>query len=157
MDAANQYAHFRQICHCQRNRPANKLSRIQTTKKTQHLICMRYVNLLKMANECFEDCWWKMKTMNLTFVIYTNSAKHAVRYTLRASLSGTLLQTLPDLVTPLKGRHSLSSGSCPATRSPPSKRFGSLISQIRFLWTLSPFLTGRMFVRRTYFGQFDEL
>ena len=22
---------------------------------------------------------------------------------------------------------------------------------------LSPFLTGRMFVRRTYFGQFDEL
>ena len=23
--------------------------------------------------------------------------------------------------------------------------------------TLSPFLTGRMFVRRTYFGQFDEL
>ena len=25
------------------------------------------------------------------------------------------------------------------------------------LWVLSPFLTGRMFVRRTYFGQFDEL
>ena len=24
-------------------------------------------------------------------------------------------------------------------------------------WLLSPFLTGRMFVRRTYFGRFDEL
>ena len=34
--------------------------------------------------------------------------------TLRASLSGTFLQTLPDLVTPLKG-HSLSPRSCPAT------------------------------------------
>ena len=43
--------------------------------------------------------------------------------TLRASLSGTFLQTLPDLVTPLKG-HSLSPrGSCPATRSAPSERF----------------------------------
>ena len=30
---------------------------------------------------------------------------------------------LPDLVTPLKG-HSLSSRSCPATRSAPSERFG---------------------------------
>ena len=43
--------------------------------------------------------------------------------TLRASLSGTFLQTLPDLVTPLKG-HSLSLRSCPATRSAPSERFG---------------------------------
>ena len=43
--------------------------------------------------------------------------------TLRASLSGTFLQTLPDLVTPLKG-HSLSPGICPATRSAPSERFG---------------------------------
>ena len=43
--------------------------------------------------------------------------------TLRASLSGTFLQTLPDLVTPLKG-HSLSPRSCPATRSAPSERFG---------------------------------
>ena len=42
--------------------------------------------------------------------------------TLRASLSGTFLQTLPDLVTPLKG-HSLSPRSCPATRSAPSERF----------------------------------
>ena len=41
--------------------------------------------------------------------------------TLRASLSGTFLQTLPDLVTPLKG-HSLSPRSCPATRSAPSER-----------------------------------
>ena len=35
----------------------------------------------------------------------------------------TLLQTLPDLVTPLKG-HSLSPRSCPPTRSAPSERFG---------------------------------
>ena len=42
-----------------------------------------------------------------------------VRTTLRASLSGTFLQTLPDLVTPLKG-HSLSPRSCPA----PSERYG---------------------------------
>ena len=41
---------------------------------------------------------------------------------LRAPLSGTFLQTLPDLVTPLKG-HSLSPRSCPATRSAPSERF----------------------------------
>ena len=41
-----------------------------------------------------------------------------VLITLRSSLSGTFLQTLPDLVTPLKG-HSL-----PATRSAPSERFG---------------------------------
>ena len=38
--------------------------------------------------------------------------------TLRASLPGTFLQTLPDLVT-----HSLSPRSCPATRSAPSERF----------------------------------
>ena len=44
--------------------------------------------------------------------------------TLRAPpLSGTFLQTLPDLVTPLKG-HSLFPRSCPATRSAPSERFG---------------------------------
>ena len=43
--------------------------------------------------------------------------------TLRASLSGTFLQTLPDLVTPLKG-HSLSLRSVPLTRSAPSERFG---------------------------------
>ena len=45
--------------------------------------------------------------------------------TLWASLSGTFFQTLPDLVTPLKG-HSLSPHSCPATQSAPSKRFGYL-------------------------------
>ena len=44
--------------------------------------------------------------------------------TLRAPLSGTFLQTLPDLVTPLKG-HSLSSRSCPPTWSAAlSVRFG---------------------------------
>ena len=43
-------------------------------------------------------------------------------HTLRAPLSGTFLQTLPDLVTPLKG-YSLSPRSCPPTRSAPSERF----------------------------------
>ena len=43
--------------------------------------------------------------------------------TLQASLSGTFLQTLPELVTPLKG-HSVSPCSCPPTRSAPSERFG---------------------------------
>ena len=42
---------------------------------------------------------------------------------LRPSYSGTFLQTLPDLVTPLSG-HSLSPRSCPPTRSAPSERFG---------------------------------
>ena len=51
------------------------------------------------------------------------SVAMTVRGTLRASLSGTFLQTLPDLDTPLKG-HSLSPRSCPATRSAPSERFG---------------------------------
>ena len=45
------------------------------------------------------------------------------RSTLRASLSGSFLQTLPDLVTPLKGL-SLSPCICPATQSAPSERFG---------------------------------
>ena len=47
---------------------------------------------------------------------------HLYIYTLRASLSGTFLHTLPDSVTPLKG-HSLSPRSCPATRSALSERF----------------------------------
>ena len=41
--------------------------------------------------------------------------------TLRASLSGTFLQTLPELVTPLKG-YSSSRRSCLPTRSAPSER-----------------------------------
>ena len=51
------------------------------------------------------------------------SLLHRAGTTLRASLSGTFLRTLPDLVTPLK-EHSLSPRSCPATRSAPSERFG---------------------------------
>ena len=50
------------------------------------------------------------------------SRKGRALCTLRAPLSGTFLQTLPDLVTPLKG-HSLSPRSCPPTRSAPSERF----------------------------------
>ena len=43
--------------------------------------------------------------------------------TLRASLSGTFLQPLPELVMLLKG-HSLSPRSCPPTLSAPSERSG---------------------------------
>ena len=50
------------------------------------------------------------------------NGKLILTVTLRAPLSGTFLQTLPDLVTPLKG-HSLSPRSCPPTRSAPSERF----------------------------------
>ena len=52
-----------------------------------------------------------------------------VRLTLRALLSGTFLQTLPDLVTPLKGHsfNSLFPCSCPATQSAPSERVPVLI------------------------------
>ena len=45
------------------------------------------------------------------------------RFSARASLSGTSLQTLPDLVTPQKGQ-SLFPRSCPAMLSSPSERFG---------------------------------
>ena len=42
----------------------------------------------------------------------------------RTSFSGTFLQTRPELVTPLKGRHSLFPRSCPQTRPALSERFG---------------------------------
>ena len=47
-----------------------------------------------------------------------------LRATLPASFSGTFLQTLPDLVTPLK-RHSLSPRCYPLTRSAPSESFAT--------------------------------
>ena len=47
---------------------------------------------------------------------------HTHTHTLWAPFYGTFLQTLPDLVTPLKG-HSSSPCSCPATQSLPSERF----------------------------------
>ena len=53
----------------------------------------------------------------------SDSAQATVSTTLRAPLSGTFLQTLPDLVMPQKGP-SLSPRSCPLTRSAPSERFG---------------------------------
>ena len=62
---------------------------------------------------------WREDTEAVSFFHY--QATHTT--TLRASLSGTFLQTLPDLVTTLKG-HFLSPCCCPPTRSAPSKRFG---------------------------------
>ena len=59
------------------------------------------------------------KSTNVNWRRQTRGMLHA---TLQAPLSGTFLQTLPDLVTPLKG-HSLSPRSCPPTWSAPSERF----------------------------------
>ena len=58
-----------------------------------------------------------------TFLLGIWACHLRVLSTLRAPLSGTFLQTLPDLVTPLKG-HSLSPRSCPPLRSAPTERFG---------------------------------
>ena len=63
----------------------------------------------------------------LVHAVALRGCKNAVKRvyaesTLRASLSGPFLQTLPDFVTPLKG-HSLSPRSCPPTRSTPSESF----------------------------------
>ena len=52
-----------------------------------------------------------------------SSHTHTHTHTPRASLSGTFLQTLPDLATPLKG-YSLSPRSCPPTRSASAEKFG---------------------------------
>ena len=74
--------------------------------------CSSTVNAVKpVSTSCTH------KAVIIILIIFTTST------TLRTSLSGTFLQTLPDLVTPLKG-HSLFPRSCPATRSAPSERFG---------------------------------
>ena len=65
--------------------------------------------------------WLFVSTTQLQLWLHS-SERVGGRGTLRASLSGTFLQTLPDLVTPLKGP-SLSPRSCPPTRSAPSERF----------------------------------
>ena len=49
--------------------------------------------------------------------LYRHRKRVGARSTLRASLSGTFLQTLPDLVTPLKG-HSI--WNCEQHGFPPS-------------------------------------
>ena len=76
---------------------------------------------------CESNLWvfsWEIKLVSLLLGDQScESFLGRSRRTLRASLSGTFLQTLPDLVTPLKG-HSLSPRSCLATRSAPSERFG---------------------------------
>ena len=74
-------------------------------------------DVLHTPSIAFRSCM-KVEVVLCEFWVSTT-----VSTTLRASLSGTFLQTLPDLVTPLKG-HSLSPRSCPATRSAPSERFG---------------------------------
>ena len=68
--------------------------------------------------------WYKSQALNYASLSELRTCvkiEVAVLRTLQAPLSGTFLQTLPDLVTPLKG-HSLSPRSCPPTRSAPSER-----------------------------------
>ena len=64
----------------------------------------------------------KAKNRFLPFILPRRSVNYSPVIH-RASLSGTFLPNLPDLVTPLKG-HSLSPRSCPATRSAPAESFG---------------------------------
>ena len=58
-----------------------------------------------------------------TFEIHSHKTLDTAQLTLRAPHSGTFLQTLPDLVTSLKG-HSLFPRSCLATRSALSESSG---------------------------------
>ena len=76
--------------------------------------------LALMGNQLFNNSY---SSYLLFFILSLTCLVCTARATLRASLSGTFLQTLPDLVTPLKG-HSLSPHSCPLTWSVPSARFG---------------------------------
>ena len=65
--------------------------------------------------------------MSVNWHLRTDTKQHFIHHltTLRASpLSGTFLQTRPELVTPLwRGTRSLSPRSCPLTLSAPSDRF----------------------------------
>ena len=63
---------------------------------------------------------WLIEYCQSRFGDTRSSSSLSLPTTLRASLSGTSLQTLPELVTPLKGSWSLSPRSCPPTRSTPS-------------------------------------
>ena len=91
--------------------------------------------LLKMC-VCEKLCFFLPKPCDINMHNYSNVDVLTGHYnlslfltrllclsTIRPSLSGTFLQSLPDLVTSLKG-HSLSPRSCPTTRSAPSERLG---------------------------------
>ena len=91
--------------------------------------------LLKMC-VCEKLCFFLPKPCDINMHNYSNVDVLTGHYnlslfltrllclsTIRPSLSGTFLQSLPDLITPLKG-HSVSPRSCPPTRSAPSERFG---------------------------------
>ena len=69
-----------------------------------------------------EHHWSDMAAVQCLLWMAANQQSDISSCALWASLSGTFLQTLPDLVTQLKG-HFLSLCSCPPTRSATSKRF----------------------------------
>ena len=114
-------------------------------------------NWVHLCAPAFLDTWLHFHCYLLVFFFLTwlyvafTCVVLMLALTLLASLSGTFLQTLPDLVTPLKGHstlrtplsgtclllkevcrkplfgvwgHSSSPRSCPATRPAPSERFG---------------------------------
>ena len=95
------------------------------TRLMRHMPCSRFPHSLL----CFVIpvprvliLWYKSQALNYASLSELRTCvkiEVAVLRTLQAPLSGTFLQTLPDLVTPLKG-HSLSPRSCPPTRSAPS-------------------------------------
>ena len=98
------------------------------------VMCVCWVGVLccvwGFASVCCVCSVWVSACMCSVFVgrgwgvvINIMQLDHLHAPTLWASLSGTLLQTLPDLVTPLKG-YSLSPRSWPTTQSVPSERFG---------------------------------
>ena len=92
-----------------------------------HKLKIRSIRLV-LTTAGTDHCWLLVLTTAGTDLDSTDRAAHtpstAFRHlsSNRAPLSGTFLQTLPDLVTPLMG-HSLSPRSCPPTRSAPYERF----------------------------------
>ena len=85
-------------------------------------LSVAYPNLAEFGGRCRKailEVWISTQTFRKLLTASVDSYAD----TIRAPRSGTFLQTLPDLVTPLKG-HSLSPRSCPATRSAPSEKFG---------------------------------
>ena len=109
--------------------------------------------------------------MDIIIIVYTSRSLCAGEEVL---FDDCRLQAVSRDATPssrrgeLKHNHGIAVGAVDIKRSqngPMAWLMGQEITQKENVYleytashgTLSPFLTGRMFVRRTYFGQFDEL
>ena len=112
------------------------------TSLTPYLVLSRHVSsrdnggenhdLMARLMNCYYDRWsWRVRFVSLgtstpgclNWAVNPAARSDRGAYTLLAPLSGTFLQTMPDLVTPQMG-HFLFPRSCPATRSAPSERSG---------------------------------